>query len=132
MSEPNKPAVPQLDTSTRLAVDRTLLALDRNMMAWTRTAASLITFGFAIDRFFEIQRPSGWQHPHFIGARQFAVMLICIGLVSLLLATLGHRRSLKEMLARYGGVPSRTPAGVTAALVSILGIAALLASLLRL
>jgi len=129
MKEP--PLPPQLDISTRLAVDRTRLAHDRNMMAWTRTSASLITFGFAIDRFFENEMPATGRHSRFIGAHEFALLLIFIGLVSLLLATLEHRRSLKELIAKYGGAPSRTPAGIVSALVSILGLTALLASLLR-
>ena len=32
---------------------RTRLALERTMMAWQRTAVSLIGFGFAIVQFFE-------------------------------------------------------------------------------
>ncbi|MGB0437426.1 MAG: DUF202 domain-containing protein, partial [Mycobacterium sp.] len=37
-----------LDTSTRLAVDRTRLAAERTLMAWIRTSTSLIAFGFTI------------------------------------------------------------------------------------
>ena len=37
-----------MDTSTSLALDRTRLAHERTPMAWTRTAVSLISFGFTI------------------------------------------------------------------------------------
>ena len=42
-----------LDTSTKLAYDRTRLAYERTLMAWVRTGTSLITFGFTIYKFFE-------------------------------------------------------------------------------
>ena len=42
-----------LDTSTRLAVERTRLANERTLMAWIRTATSLIAFGFTIFKFFQ-------------------------------------------------------------------------------
>jgi uncharacterized membrane protein YidH (DUF202 family) len=34
----------QLDTSTRLAYERTYLAYERTLMGWVRTAISLISF----------------------------------------------------------------------------------------
>ncbi len=43
------------DASTTLAVDRTRLAYERTLMAWIRTATSLITFGFTIYKFFQIE-----------------------------------------------------------------------------
>ena len=47
------PGVPA-DTGTRLAIDRTRLAYERTMMAWIRTATSLITFGFSVYKFFQL------------------------------------------------------------------------------
>jgi len=120
-----------LDASTSLAVDRTQLAYDRTLLAWIRTATALITFGFTIYKFFQIElarvRPIPGQ---LIGPTQFALLMIVIGLVSLALATLEHRKDLKALRARYPG-QHRTLARVLAALVSLLGILALLAILLR-
>ncbi len=45
----------EIDTGTRLAVDRTRLAHERTLMAWVRTATSLISFGFTIYKFFEFE-----------------------------------------------------------------------------
>ena len=42
-----------LDSSTKLAYDRTRLAYERTLMAWVRTGMSMITFGFTIYKFFE-------------------------------------------------------------------------------
>ena len=49
------PSAPGLDVGTRLAVDRTALAHERTLMAWIRTAASLISFGFTIYKFFDFE-----------------------------------------------------------------------------
>ena len=42
-----------LDTSTRLAIERTRLANERTLMAWIRTCTSLIAFGFTIFKVFQ-------------------------------------------------------------------------------
>ena len=44
-----------LDAGTRLAVNRTRLAYERTLMAWVRTAASMISFGFTIYKFFQLE-----------------------------------------------------------------------------
>jgi uncharacterized membrane protein YidH (DUF202 family) len=48
-------AAPRLDTATTLAFERTRIAYERTMMAWIRTATSLITFGFAVYKFFQLE-----------------------------------------------------------------------------
>ena len=88
-----------MDSGTRLAVDRTRLAYERTMMAWVRTGTSLITFGFSIYKFFQVERavqlaPRSGQ---LLGPANFAVLMIAIGLVALLLATLENRRDLNRL-----------------------------------
>jgi hypothetical protein len=39
----------------KLAFDRTRLPYDRTKMAWVRTATSLITFGFSVYKFLQIE-----------------------------------------------------------------------------
>jgi|SRR5271167_3048266 putative membrane protein len=123
-------STPALDDSTRLAFDRTRAAYERTMMSWIRTATSLITFGFSIYKFFQIEAPKGGQQNRLIGPREFALMLVSIGLVSLLLATLEHRQNIRALGAQYAGKP-RSLAVLVAALLSILGVLALLAMILR-
>ncbi len=122
----------KLDSSTLLAVDRTRLAYERTLMAWIRTATSLITFGFTIYKFFQIELSRGVspRSGRLIGPTQFALFMIVIGLVSLLLATLEHRRDLNALNAEYPG-GRRSLARVLAALISLLGILALSAVLFR-
>ena len=124
------PASPKLDTGTRLAVDRTRLAYERTMMAWIRTAASLISFGFTIYKFFQLELKTPVEADRLIGSRGFALMMISLGLVALLLAGVQHHASLRLMKETYGPQP-RSVAGPVAAMVAVLGVMALLGVLVR-
>ena len=108
---------------TRLALDRTRLAHERTLMAWVRTAASLISFGFTIDKTFGLlrQQQQSGASPSAVGARTFALMLIGIGLAALLLAAAQHRKDLKALRDEYGPVPYSL-AAVVAVLVGGLGV----------
>src|SRR5262245_32961337 len=90
-------------SSTELSLDRTYLAHDRTLMAWVRTATSLISFGFTIYKFFQYLREQEdrkiAQSP--FGPRYFALLMICIGLVSLLMATIQHWRFRKKFKQYY-------------------------------
>ena len=44
---------PELKLNDRLAIDRTRLAAERSLMAWIRTALSMIAFGFTIYKFLQ-------------------------------------------------------------------------------
>ena len=119
-----------IDTGTRLAVDRTRLAYERTLMAWVRTAASLISFGFTIYKFFDYEQRGRPQPPdQVLGPRRYALLMIAIGLVSLLLATISHRRSMRLLRAEYGAIVPLSTATVVGGLFSILGILAFLATL---
>lgn len=115
-----------LDVGTRLAYDRTRLAYDRTMMAWVRTATSLISFGFTIYKFFQIEIGKGEPSNHLIGPREFALMMIGIGLLSLLMATIQHRQDRNVLRAMNPEVP-RSMAAVLAGLIALLGIVAFVA-----
>jgi putative membrane protein len=123
---------PPLPDATQLAIDRTRLAFERTMMAWVRTATSLITFGFTVYKFFQFEKGRGETVQHLIGPREFALMMISIGIFSLLLATLQHRQSMKTLRVHYRGV--RIPASLAAivgGLIALLGVLALTAVILR-
>lgn len=127
--------VPAVSDSTTLAIERTYLASDRTMMAWVRTATSLITFGFSVYKFFDIERAgaAAGTPDRLIGPREFALLLITVGLVSLIFATLQRRQSMQHLRARYRTVPiPRSLAGMLAGLISLLGVLALWAVVFRL
>ena len=88
------------DDRTQLALVRTFVALDRTLMAWIRTAASLISFGFTIYKFFDFLKDKSAPPPeHVIGPREFALLMIAIGVVSLIMAAIQHRQSLQTLRA---------------------------------
>jgi putative membrane protein len=119
-----------IDLSTKLAFDRTRAAYERTMMAWIRTATSLITFGFTIYKFFQIEAPPAGRPNRVIGPRGFAFILVSIGLFSLILATLEYRQNIRALGAQYAG-KRRSLAALVAALISILGMLALVLIIFR-
>ena len=123
-----------LPDATQLAVDRTRLAYERTLMAWVRTATSLISFGFTIYKFFEFLREeSAGKMPHaahLIGPRQFALVMILVGLGTLGLATLQHRRHM-QMLRAQGALIPYSLAMILALLVVLLGFLGLFVVLFR-
>jgi len=118
------------DRSTELAFARTRAAYERTMMAWIRTATSLITFGFSVYKFFQIEAPRREEHTRLIGPRQFALMLVSIGLLSLFLATLEYRQDIRTLRAEYPHA-RRSLAVLVAALIGLLGFIALFLMIFR-
>jgi putative membrane protein len=117
---------------TDLAVERTLLAHERTMMAWVRTAASLISFGFTIYKFFDYLQqdstaslPWGW-----FGPREFAIAMIVVGLAALVIAILEDRRG-QRALRQAGAQPRRSLALIVAVLVAGLGMVGLALAIWR-
>ena len=121
-----------MDTSTSLALDRTRLAHERTLMAWTRTAVSLISFGFTIYKFFEYLAESGKRAtgPHVITPRQFGMLMISIATVTLLLAMLQHRRDMQRLRALDPQAPKST-SFLLASFIAALGIFGVMATALR-
>jgi putative membrane protein len=120
-----------IDTATRLALDRTYLAHERTLMAWVRTATSLISFGFTIYKFFEFE--AGRNLPaagRLLSPRVFGMIMIATGLTALVLSTFDHRANMEKLRAEFGVAP-RSVSLFVAAVVSILGVLAFVAALLQ-
>ena len=122
--------VPELDSATRLAYERTYLAHERTQMGWVRTALAFISFGFAIAKFFEVLRETQRAREPLLDPRTLGILMIGGGLLALLLSDLQHRRAMKLMREQCPGLP-RSLAGITAAFIALLGILALLGALMR-
>ena len=118
--------------ATQLAAERTRLAYERTLMAWIRTATSLISFGFTIYKFFQFMHEEGKvaSPDRLLGSRGFALLMILIGLVALLLATVQHRQDMKRLRAQYHEAPYSL-AIVIAILIAGLGLLGLLAVIFR-
>ena len=120
-----------LDANTRLAAERNRLALERTLMAWTRTSTSLIAFGFTIYQIFRYLSTSERLRDPYVSPQVFGVAMILVGLAALVLAWIQHRQELKALRADFG--PMRySIAAIVAAMVSGLGLIALLGVTLRL
>jgi putative membrane protein len=80
---------------------RTRLALENTLLAWVRTAASLISFGFTIVQFFQrLPLPRGKVLlPG--GPRDLGLALMLAGIIALAVATLQYK-SLDKYLRRDG------------------------------
>jgi putative membrane protein len=121
MNEKSAPPVPDLN------VERTRLAYERTLMAWIRTALSLIGFGFTL---YTLARTLGDKGPAaggaWIGPRAYGTIMISLGLVTLLLATLQHRADLALLRREHPGLP-RSLSALTAGLIALLGLLALAA-----
>ncbi len=119
-----------LDTSTRLALDRTRVAYDRTLLAWIRTATSLITFGFSVYKLFDVLPEAREPRFRLIGAHEFGLVMVVIGLLSLLIATFEYRANIRALGPEY---PTRGhPLSLmVAGLIAILGFLALITMAMR-
>ena len=124
------PVQPAADLATNLAIERTRVAYDRTMMAWVRTATSLITFGFTVYKFFQLQRYGDFERRHKIGPREFGLALVGIGLFSLILAAWDNRHNMRALRIYDPTIP-RSRATILGALIFMLGMAGLIVMILR-
>jgi putative membrane protein len=114
--------------STHLAMDRTWLAHERTLMAWVRTATSMISFGFTIYKFFQFEAGRGAPIARgIISPREFALIMVSIGLVALVMATVAHHKEIRGLAEELDGRRSR--AQIVAALVSIFGLLVLFSAI---
>jgi putative membrane protein len=120
-----------LDEGTRLAVIRTQLGAERTLMAWIRTAFSMISFGFTIGKFL------GYLHDKEAGSNMpenggwLPRMLVLLGLVSLLVGVLEYRRYRKLLGLKLGEHYHASGVGVIALLVALLGLLAFVSLMVR-
>jgi hypothetical protein len=72
------------------------MAADRTLMAWMRTALSMISFGFTIYKFLEtVGQHTPLAHPH--SARQVGLFLVGLGTVSMILGTISYWTTLRDL-----------------------------------
>lgn len=125
----------KIPPATRLALERTRAAYERTMMAWVKLGTSLITFGFAVYKFFQFEAASlpskeGIVSASLLGPREFGVILISIGILSLLIGSIEHARDLRGLLKDYPDMPF-SGSRLIALLTAILGAMALIAVIYR-
>jgi inner membrane protein YidH len=128
----HKASAASLPDSTELALERTHLANERTLIAWIRTAVALISFGFTTYEFFHYMRAKRPGEPikPLLGPRDFALIIIAMGVVSLMLAMLHSWQIITRLKKSYHGFPYSLSIFV-AALISLFGILTLMAIAFR-
>jgi putative membrane protein len=128
-------------SSEHFAWLRTRLALERTLMAWARTAVSLIGFGFTIVQFFDrLGTLPGAAPARFPDApRYLGLLLILCGILGLAVSLRQYRRIALYLqsgsFAIIAGVPgerSQTPGVAAVVALLLVGVFAFCSVLFRL
>jgi putative membrane protein len=120
-----------LNEATRLAIKRTQLGAERTLMAWIRTAFSMISFGFTIGKFLSYLHDKEADGSMPENGGWLPRLLVMIGLVSLLIGAVEFRRNMKELSQTLGETYRVSSVGIIAGLVAILGLLALAGLMVR-
>jgi inner membrane protein YidH len=128
----HKASAIDLPDSTELALARTHLANERTLIAWIRTGVTLISFGFTTYEFFHYMRAKRPEEPFkpLIGPRDFALIIIAMGVLSLMLAMLHSWQIITKLKESYHGFPYSLSI-LVAAVISLFGIMTLIAIAFR-
>jgi putative membrane protein len=88
----------ELKQNDILALDRTRMAAERTLMAWLRTALSMISFGFTIYKFLQVlQEQSTVPVSRPQAPRDVGLTLIGIGTFALTIACVQHWKYIKKL-----------------------------------
>ncbi|HEY1927615.1 MAG TPA: DUF202 domain-containing protein [Caulobacteraceae bacterium] len=119
----------------------TQLALQRTLMAATRTSVALIGFGFTVAKFFEEAREAVPEQLRLMrpeGPRNFGLALIAAGVVSLVMfawqyhvAANALRKGIYAPLVGEAGRPLLAPVYIVAGAVVLIGVAAFVTVFIR-
>ena len=95
MSDAPTPA----EINTELARERSREAADRTLLAWIRSALSLIGFGFGIGKFYDYLQTAGLHQSldPIQSTRIFGGSFILLGVIGLLAAVIQHYRLLQRL-----------------------------------
>jgi putative membrane protein len=129
-----------VSASNHFAWLRTRMALERTLMAWVRTAVSMIGFGFTIVQFFDklgamqgIAAAARPQAPRYLG-----LALIACGVAALLISVWQYQKVTSHLaggsfkvLAGVGDGSMRTPTYAIALFLTLVGVFAFIAVYLR-
>ena len=118
----------------------TRLALEMTMMAWIRTATTLIGFGFTIvlvfERLNDMERVAPAAQP--FAPRYVGLVLIAAGVIALIVSAIQYRATIRYLwhddfaaIAGIGKAPGNTPIYAITIGIALIGVLAFLAVLSR-
>ncbi len=132
MPDQNATGTPALtpEAAMRLTFENVFLAQERTQLAWVQAGLAFISFGFSIAKAFQLLHESRGEDAPLLGARTVGILMVAIGLISLGLATVQHRRAMTAIRRACPGLPI-SHAGIVAVLLAGLGVLALVGAILR-
>jgi len=90
--------IEELKISDKLAVQRTIEAEGRSLLAWVRTSLSLIGFGFTLFKYLQyLYQEGATQLMRPQTPRNIGIFLIITGTIPLLLAIIQYVRQIKQL-----------------------------------
>jgi putative membrane protein len=103
-----------------LGLMRTVLAADRTLMAWIRTALSMLSFGFTIYKFLDtVAQQGALPRPH--SPQAVGLFLAALGTASMVLGTVSYWVTVRD-LQKVEKFRLGRPVLVIAVIISLAGI----------
>jgi putative membrane protein len=106
---------------TDLAEMRTMMGADRSLMAWVRTALSLLSFGFTIDKVLTGLQKAGQSLPDVNSPRNAGLFLVALGTGAMVMGTLEYWQVFRELRLMHHFRRMR-PALIMALVMSVTGV----------
>ena len=106
---------------TTFAGRRTMMAADRSLMAWIRTALSMISFGFTIYKLLESFQEKGGNLPREHSPLVIGLFLTGLGTVSMVMGTVEYWERLNT-LRKIHPIPTWRPTFIMALIMSGTGL----------
>jgi len=97
--------------TNELARERNRAAADRTLMAWIRTALSMIGFGFGVGKLYEaLQKANSDRVTDTLNSAYIVgEALIALGVLGLLAAVIQHSQILKKLMMNNISIAHRVP-----------------------
>ena len=90
-----------LQRNAEMECERTQLAYERALMSWVRTAASMISFGFTLYKFFEEMNEREMAGQRILTPRIAGMVMIGFGVMTLLLAEVNYVIAIRRLREYY-------------------------------